>query len=358
MARISDLLEKPEVDESSDDQNIRTSNYTDEEGNTTADILGASYADMMEGIPDDESELYNESEDEEVQEEEEDETTETTNGDDAADDEEEEGEDGEGEEEQEEKPTTDYSALVSELKDSFDEESLASEEGILEAIRSLKEEKSNYNQDKQVFESVTKLFEDSDEIVEIAKLTKKGYTINEAIASVIDFEEWQSDLKENDPDEYEKVLRRQFEREQELKKAKADREALQQDLEKNKKASSQDWSGFIAEKSLEKTDEQKLQDAIATHFDHLAKGRVTKEFLDVMYRGLKFDDAVQDAKVKGEKEGKNAKISTVRTKQTKRGDGLPSFKGGANKKTGDKNAEPFGDIWSEAGKPKKRLAEI
>lgn len=246
----------------------------------------------------------------------------------------EESEDGKGEEAA---PSQNYDAIKADLVNVYGEEELSTPEGVEEAVRKVIEERNSLDQDRETFEAVTNLFEESDEIVQVAKHLKDGYTFNEALASVIDFDSWQEELKENDPDEYKKVLKRQMEREHKLKEAKKADEKRREAFQENQKKSTKEWESFKKEhfsnkdgKVNEKEAEEFAQ-AINNQIQHLADGYTPEEFFKVMYRGLRYGDAVKEAKEKGKVEGANKAIKDKTAKT--RGDGTPDLKRGQPRKS-------------------------
>lgn len=252
----------------------------------------------------------------------------------------EDGEEQEDGEEGESSNPVDYSALTKSLKEVYGEEELETPEQIEAAINRIVDERNGLEKERETFEAVTSLFDEDDSIVQIAKYRKEGYSINEAIARTIDFNEWQEELKENDPEEYKKVVKRQMEREQAQKEAEKARKEHQEQIQANQKESSDHWRGFVEDHFKTETEDgkevinedaaKKFSEQINSHFQNVADGKVTPEFLDVMYRGLNYDKDVKKAEEKGKVEGANKAIKD-KTAKTK-GDGTPDLKRGGPRK--------------------------
>lgn len=241
------------------------------------------------------------------------------------------------EEEQEPTASKNYDAIKEDLVSMYGEEGLETPEQVEDAVRKVIEERNSLDQDRETFEAVTNLFEESDEIVQVAKYLKDGYTFNEALASVIDFENWQEELKENDPEEYKKVVKRQMEREQRQKEAKKADEERREKFQANQQKSTKEWDAFKKEHfsdedgKVNDKEAEKFAQAINDQIQHLADGYTPQEFFEVMYRGLRYDEAVKEAQEKGKVEGANKAIKD-KTAKTK-GDGTPDLKRGQPRRT-------------------------
>lgn len=248
----------------------------------------------------------------------------------------------EGEEEEEAAEVKSvYSGLKPQLLEMYGEEDLSSDEDIESKISEIISENKALNNDKDTFNAVTDLFKESDAIVEIARLRNEGYTVNEAIARVIDFEAWQEEIKEDDPEEYKKVLKRQMEREEAQRREKEDKEEREKTFRENSKKSNQEWQEFESEffgndegvvDQVGKKRSKEFVESINQHISDIADGKTSKEFFEVMYRGLNYGEDVKKAEQKGKVEGKNEAINGGAANKTK-GDGLPNLRGGGSRRT-------------------------
>lgn len=349
MPRIADL----EIDSPTDEQDV-SEEERNEQGQTAHEVISDRFADILQLDDEETYDTEEQEEDEEFQQEGAADGTQTEEEDEAVTAEAD--EEQESDEDQEPQSTKNYDAIADKLVGVVGEEDLQNPEAIESAIDELVKVKGNYDRDKDAFEAVTNLFDQSDDMVQLAKYVKDGYTVNEAIAAVIDFEQWQDELKENDPEEYKKVVKRQMEREQRAEQQRKEQEAREQKINENKKVSNENWRKFKEAKGLEDEGAKEFSQRVSDHFEQIADGRITDDFLEVMYKGLNYEKDLETAKKEAEKDGKNAKINTEMKKTKKNsGDGLPGFKGGGAKRTPKKEDD---DIFSVALRPRKRLADI
>jgi hypothetical protein len=234
---------------------------------------------------------------------------------------------GEGSEE----PVKDYSYLIEQLTPILGEEELGDVEAIEASFAKILSEHQALTLEKDTFQSLTHLFDMSEDMVEVARLiSEDGLEMPEALASVINFEEWQAELKDNDPDSYKKVVRRQFEREQRIKAEKKKKQDAKELMEKNASVSETNWNEFLKTKELDKKGGNEFKGQINRIFSNIANGLIDNEFLEVMYKGLSYDKNVQQKVDEATVKAKNDAIEEVKKAKQKTGDGTPNLQSGGS----------------------------
>lgn len=230
----------------------------------------------------------------------------------------------EGAQEGKEKPAADLSHFAQHFSEFLEEgEQVATQEDydrvVGRVINKYKENEAQLQEEVQANEVLIDLFEREPRFAQLARILSKSKdaTLDTAIYSVLGFEGTPVPDKAKDPEAYADYLvaKKQHEREQ---------QAAQQKIEQNIADSEQVITSF--QQSNQYTDEEiNMIKAKAHEFTTaIGQGRITSEFLEVMAKGLKFDDAVQSASRKASIEGKNEAAN--RAKQSRRGDGLPKAK--------------------------------
>lgn len=175
------------------------------------------------------------------------------------------------------------------------------------------------------------LFENSDEMVAVAKHMNSGRSFLEAIALSVNIEEALADLKETQPEEYKKVIRAQVERENNLKAQADAAAALEKQFTDNGEASKQNIEAFKAEKKLEADAGKDFLGIINKHFGEMVQGVVSPEYLHLIHKGLNYEADLATAKEQGLIEGKNQLIDIEKVK--KQGDSLPVIPRGTSTST-------------------------
>lgn len=136
---------------------------------------------------------------------------------------------------------------------------------------------------------------------------------------------------EGDQD-YEAVRNAYNERLERGKKRTADMEQIA----KNEEQTYQDFETFTAEKGMSEEQKTELDNTIGMVFNNLLFKKITPEMLEMFYKAMDYDMAIEKAKGEGELRGRNAAIEAKRVASLRNnGDGLPNIVGGG--------AEPVSD---------------
>nr|BDD48099.1 hypothetical protein 15 [Balneolaceae bacterium] len=239
----------------------------------------------------------------------------------------------EGEEEPADQEDSDqYPEWLQEKLAEIDEDiDISDEEQLQKTFTNLVEDSKALAKEREANQVVYDLFENHDELVELAQHMHKGDSFMVALARTVDLDKAQKELEADNPEEFKEMLRAQVEREQKLKEAEKKQQDLEEEFEENTEQSLENMEQFFKKEGMDEAAQDEFRSKVDTHISRLMKGKVTPEFLEVLHKGLNYEVDVEKAKEKGKVEGKNAKIKAERTK--KKGDGLPNVKGGGPKET-------------------------
>lgn len=225
-------------------------------------------------------------------------------------------------------------AVSKRLAEEFPDHKIETPEQRDELIGKLISDSKNLEAERKSVEKVYDLFENSEELVNIARELNQGKSFLEALAKTVNIEETLSELKESDPEQYKKVVRAQVEREKALEEQQAKQKALEEQFAKNESISQNNIKKFEESNELTPEASKEFLGTLDKHFEDLVNGKVTLEFMDAIHKGLNYDTAVEAAKEQGRIEGRNEKINAEKAK--KQGDNLPRIpKGQSTSKVTD-----------------------
>jgi hypothetical protein len=171
-------------------------------------------------------------------------------------------------------------------------------------------------------------------MVQLARAMDGGTkTFMEALAATVDIPEALEEMKEDDPEQYKKVMKEQARREVALEQRASEQEEMQKKFTDNQEDSKDTISAFQKEKGMDEGQGEAFINKVGDHFENMVHGKITPEFLDIMHRGLNYEKAIEEAKEEGKIKGKNERINAEKRK--KAGDGLPKTKTGKPKEAKD-----------------------
>jgi len=197
------------------------------------------------------------------------------------------------------------------LKETYPSQSFDSEEDYLKAATQYM--KDNLEANRVIGEA----FENNPQLGDIIMDMTKGASFMEALARNVDMEALEP--QPGDPD-YKKWKEAKAEREERKQKA---REAMIEQ-EKARNTSLETIEKFRTEKGMTPEERDQFATSIAKILDKVViEGRVEPDFLELMYKGLAFDQAIDEARKQGEVRGKNEAIIQKKAKKATPGDGLP-----------------------------------
>lgn len=113
-------------------------------------------------------------------------------------------------------------------------------------------------------------------------------------------------------------------------------EELRKRQEENLEKSGVEMDAFQVEKGMGDEEFAKFVDAVYNVIERGLEGLIGKDFLEIFWRGLNYEQDLQDAANAGRVEARNEKI--VLANRTRRGDGVPDLHAG--KSSGDLQVEP------------------
>lgn len=172
-----------------------------------------------------------------------------------------------------------------------------------------------------------------------------GKPFEVALAANVDVE----DLKPLEGDEdyaaYEEARNSRNSRKQKAAEHKAR-------FDSNREESLQILQDYFAEKTMD----EKAGEAFANYIDGMITdyldGKVTRDFLDVFYRGMHYGEDVEAAREAGAIDAKNARIDAEREKRSTQTDGMPSPGSAIANPTASAMEED--DLFAEIGRNPRR----
>jgi hypothetical protein len=203
------------------------------------------------------------------------------------------------------------------VKKSFPGQEFTSEEEMMEATMSHLNDLEIYVQENdEANEKVVAVLKEQPEIGEIIRDMSKGATFEEALARHVDIEALKP--AEGDPD-FEKWEQARKDRKSRIKAAKE----FQLMLHQNRVSSAKNVEKFRTEKQLSEPEMNEFAGTLQKTLSDIMDGHYTVDFLNMMYKALKYDEAVEENRRQGEIKGKNAKIEELKGKKDDKGDGIP-----------------------------------
>lgn len=130
------------------------------------------------------------------------------------------------------------------------------------------------------------------------------------------------DALENDPD----ARARYDEGIKSYQKNKAELEEIERKQEENAQKFSKDIESFIAEKEMDDSTQAKFREYISNLLDSLVTWEFSKDVLERLWRGMTYDEATQEAEVRG----RNAKIELEKKRANEATDKTPMIEQGTN----------------------------
>lgn len=207
------------------------------------------------------------------------------------------------------------------------------------ALSHIKELGEYKKQNDAVNQKLIEAFDQHPELAAMVKDVVNGAPVNVAIARNIDVDALKPGEGDDDEEEWNKAL-------EQRKKTKAEKEAYLKELDDNIKMSRKELDAFAKENNISDDKAEDFLKNVDELVSNMVRGKVTKEALNVFYKGLQHDNDVQDAAKVGEVKGKNAKIEAIKAKEDAvKGDGLPKL--ASQNETKPKPKEEV-DPWSEA----------
>jgi len=157
-------------------------------------------------------------------------------------------------------------------------------------------------------------------VAEFMKDILSGMSLRASINKHFDIDDLK--LEEGDPDESE-VLKAK----DEAKKARKQKEKMLETLQNNRIASENDAKEFAEENGLKSKQAEAFFSRVDGFLNDAYEGRLTKEFFEIINKGLNHEAKVEAAVKTAEIRLKNMKIKEQRIKKEAQKDGLPNLTG-------------------------------
>lgn len=204
------------------------------------------------------------------------------------------------------------------VKEHYADREFANDDELNAAAEEMIDELSNYQKaGKEANAKLIEVFEAEPEVAAFMADVMKGASIPVALARNFDLENITPAEGEPDYGEWEAAA-------QERRKAAEGRAKLQEELTSNKVESSKAFEAFEKEKGLSESEADDFLDKIEAYLGDIYKGRVTKEFLDAMYKATDYESALSKARTEAELKARNSKVEAEKKNYAKpKGDGLP-----------------------------------
>ena len=206
------------------------------------------------------------------------------------------------------------------IKQALPDQELEGDDAYFEAaINHIDELETYQKENDEANRKVVEVLEQQPEIGSILSDMVQGASFEEALARNIDIESIQP--AKGDPD-YEKWAKAKADRIKRMEEARG----FEKKLVESRKVSLENVATFQKEKGLSDTERTQFTTKINTILtDVLEDGKITPEFLDVMYKGLAFQEAIDSARKQGEIRGKNEAIDQKKATRATQDDGLPTL---------------------------------
>jgi len=105
----------------------------------------------------------------------------------------------------------------------------------------------------------------------------------------------------------------------------------QKEIAENEVASSKVFNDYTAEKGMSEQEQDEFLSIINDALFALLYKKIDRKFLDLCFKGSRFDKAVQEAEMIGETNGRNTAIEAKKAQEASKnaGDGIPGSAGGS-----------------------------
>lgn len=188
-------------------------------------------------------------------------------------------------------------------------------------IDKLKDENGNLTKEQErIAGGNKKLLEIMQEVPGVADFLAdlfSGASLPVALSRNFDMEEFTPQEGEPDYEEWDKARN-------ERQSKKEERAKLDEELTANKVESSKAFEAYQAEKGLSDEEMDAFVEKIDTFLGDIYKGKVTRDFLDAVYKATSYESDLEATRNAALVEGKNTAIEAKKT-QLPKGDGLPKL---------------------------------
>lgn len=269
------------------------------------DTQNTANEDALEGLSDQEDEIEDDP-DESVEDEPEEEPEEES---DEESDEEESEEEPEEEEPKEKAKPISKEEFLTQAKEAFPDKKIESEEDAYVELLNYQKENDAANQ------RVMQVLTGAPQLMEIIKELDSGASFVEALALHVDLDDIIPQEGEPDREAFKKA------KEKRIKQAKEIQD-LRNTIENNLATSTKTLEKFRTEKKMSEEEVSNFTTAAHQVIKDVQDGLITDQFLDFMFKGLKWEAALEESRKQGEIKGKN---KNIKAQKVKSGDNLPGL---------------------------------
>lgn len=143
------------------------------------------------------------------------------------------------------------------------------------------------------------------------------------------------ELKKNDPDAYIDLMNNRKKAEEAKQAQQRSKQKEKDILEKNRNTNQRSVEAFKNDHSMDSNSFDKFADQVNPFIEELGAGLTSKNFMNLLYKGLNYDTDIKKANEEGVIKGRNEKIKTEKRKRV--GDGLPELTSSSNAPTQAEN---------------------
>jgi len=210
-------------------------------------------------------------------------------------------------------------SFVAEAKKLFPDQKFENETDVYSAILAEQKRLKVYEEENNAAnERVMDVLTAEPKIGEIIKDMDSGATFEEALAIHVDIEALKNAEGEPDSEAWKSGKAKR-------KKLADEYKAVQDEINNNITTSGTNLEKFRTAKEMSEDESNDFVSAAHEVVKDIQNGLVTDKFLEFMFRGLNWEDALKESRSQGEIRGKNEKIIASKSKKTG-GDGLPRVK--------------------------------
>lgn len=204
------------------------------------------------------------------------------------------------------------------VKDYYKDREFADDSELSTAAEEMIDELMDYQRaGKEANAKLIEVFQSEPEVAAFMADVMKGASIPVALARNFDLDSITPTEGEPDYGEWEAAA-------SERRKSAEGKAKYQEELTANKVESSKAFAAFEQEKGMTESEADAFIDTVERFLGDLYKGRVTKEFLEAMYKATDYDSALTKARDEAALNAKNEKVNLEKKKYSKpKGDGLP-----------------------------------
>jgi hypothetical protein len=234
------------------------------------------------------------------------------------------------------------SMVIAKIREKFPDDEFESDEQALDLVLGKLNELEDWQgREMKANEVIRKSFEQQPELGELVKMISQGAGLREALPRVMD----PSELipAEGDPD----LEAWEQNRKARMEQAEAE-EATLAEMDNNIAETEANLQAYAEEQGMEEADAEDFAEFMVSVAQEIGSGKISKETMDLLKKGRKYDDDLAAQSKAAEIKGKNSQVEEAKKKKQS-GDGLPNVQGqgGGVQKKKTVKSDPFGEAVSQ-----------